>query len=47
MDIRFIIQPPYAMMVGMEAITSLTVEDNVVVDGITLHLLLFSIEFMW
>lgn len=47
MDIRFIIQPPYAIMVGAEAITNLTVEDKVVVDGITLHFLLFSVEFMW
>ena len=47
MDIRIIIQPPYAFLVGLEAINRIDKDDNIVVDGIAFHFFLFSLEFIW
>lgn len=47
MDIRIIIQPPYAFLVGLEAINRIDTDDNIVVDGIAFHFFLFSLEFIW
>lgn len=47
MELRIILQPPFAMLVGLEAINRLDESDNIIVDGIALHFLLFSLEFRW
>jgi len=47
MELRIIIQPPYALLVGVEAINSYDESDNIVVDGVAIHLLLFSFELRW
>jgi len=47
MEIKIIIQPPYAILVGVEAINSYDQSDNIRVDGIAIHLLLISFEIRW
>jgi len=47
MEIKIIIQPPYALLVGVEAINSYDQSDNIVIDGIAIHLLFISFEVRW
>lgn len=47
MELRIILQPPYAMLVGVEAINSYDQSDNIVVDGMALHFLVISFEVRW
>lgn len=47
MELRFIIQPPYAMLVGLEAINHYGDDDQIEVSGIALHFLLLSLEIRW
>jgi len=47
MEIRIIIQPPYAFLVGFEAVNRIDQDDSIVVDGVAFHFLLISVEFRW
>jgi len=47
MELKIIIQPPYAMLVGVEAINYYNDKDEIVIGGIAFHLLLFSLEVRW
>lgn len=41
--INIVVQPPYAFMVGLEAVLN----DERKISGIVFHLLLLSIEYNW
>ena len=41
--INIVIQPPYALMVGLEGV----IDEGKKVSGIMIHLLLVSIEYNW
>ena len=47
MEIRIIVQPPYAFLAGFEAVNRIDEADNIVVDGVAFHFLLLSVEFRW
>lgn len=47
MELRIIIQPPYALLVGFEAINHYNDQDKIVTDGVALHFLLVSLEIRW
>tara|TARA_X000001316_G_C911589_1_gene26785 strand:- start:365 stop:517 length:153 start_codon:yes stop_codon:yes gene_type:complete len=47
MIFRFIFQPPFALMVGLEAIGVESETGKTIVEGVALHFLLFSIEINW
>lgn len=43
-EIKFIIQPPYSIMAGVELLTNPNTRQ---VDGICVHLFIISIEVSW
>ena len=43
MEITFVFQIPYALMIGAEAYFTKEKE----IDGVALHFLLFTVEFRW
>ena len=47
MELRIIIQPPYALLAGIEAINRLDESDNIVTDGVALHFVFISFEVRW
>ena len=47
MELRIIIQPPYALLAGIEAINRYNDDDEIVTDGVAFHFLLVSLEFRW
>ena len=47
MELRIIIQPPYALLVGFEAINHYNEEDKIITDGLAFHFLLVSLEIRW
>lgn len=44
MFFHFIMQPPYALMIGLEALGSPQESGETNIDGVAIHLLLFSLE---
>lgn len=47
MMFRFIFQPPYALMVGLEAIGSSDETGKTIIEGVTFHFLIISVEINW
>lgn len=47
MELRIIIQPPYALLAGFEVINRYDDDDKIVADGVALHFILISLELRW
>lgn len=47
MSYRFIIQPPLALLLGVEALGTPSEDGGTIIYGIALHFLLFSLEIDW
>ena len=47
MMFKFIFQPPFALMIGLEALGSEDGTGKTIIEGVTFHFLLVSIEINW
>lgn len=47
MMFKFIFQPPFALMIGLEALGSEDEAGNTIIEGVTFHFLIISIEINW
>ena len=47
MMFRFILQPPFALMIGLEALGTEDGAGETIIHGVTFHFLIISIEINW